>query len=212
MVLNENSLEEYKKVALKVQERVQKELPIICGLLDAIDSSDGNIQLLPQLIHTIAVVSSSKSHLFLDGVYNVYNDLIQQGKPYCIEHDPWKSVKKTFSVVSKLYIQEKDEFLRQLNHHMSILEERKLKETDLDINKEIEKEKEYFQHVECDISSAVKSFIFLMIIGYIPSEQQISTLRKMVDLSKDILTSEKKKHENSLNTCKQILGEHQGVQ
>lgn len=203
----ENTLEEYKKVALKVRDRVQKELPIISCLLDAIGSSEGSIQLLPQLVHSIAVIAPAKSHLFLDGVYDIYDEMIQVGKPHSIEHDPWKSIKKTHSVVSKLYTQEKDEFLRQLNHHKSILETRKLEEKDLDINEELEREKDYFQHVECDISSAIKSFIFLMIVGYEPTEKQMSAMRKMVALSKDILTNEKARHENSLKTCNQILGE-----
>jgi hypothetical protein len=212
MVANEQTLEEYKKVALKVRERVQKELPIISGLLDAIESSEENIQILPQLVHTIAVISSNKSYVFLDGVYEIYEEFIQKGKPYSIEHDLWKSIKKTHSVVSKLYTQEKEEFLRQLNHHKSVLESRKLEDADFDISAELEREKEYFQHVECDISSAIKSFIFLMIIGYEPSEKQISAMRTMMSQARTILAEQKTKHKNSLETCKQIIGDGEGVQ
>jgi hypothetical protein len=46
-----------------------------------------------------------------------------------------------------------------------------------------------------------------MIVGYEPTEKQMSAMREMVALSKDILTNEKARHENSLKTCNQILGE-----
>lgn len=236
METNENMLAEYKKVALKVRERVQKELPIINGLLDAIDSSEDNIQILPQLVHTIAVIAPTKSYVFLDGVYDIYEDLINKGKVDTISHDLWKAVKKTHSVVSRLYTQEKEEFLRQLNHHRVIFEQRKLEELgivyknakgqvrkkrnwekelknhELEITSLLEQEKEYFQHVECDISSSIKSFIFLLIIGYQPTDKQMATMRNMMSLSKRLLAEQKTKHENSLETCKQILGVGEGVQ
>ena len=212
MVVNENTLEEYKKVALKVRERVQKELPILKGLLEAIESSEGNIQLLPQLVHTIAVVAPTKSYVFLDGVNDIYDAFIQDGKPYSINHDLWKSIKKTHSVVNKLYTQEKDEFLRQVEFHKVRLEQRILEGEELDVSAELEREIEYFQHVECDISSAIKSFIFVMIVGYQPTDSQINAMRKMMEQAKDILSTELARHENSLNTCNQILGDGEGVQ
>jgi N utilization substance protein B len=71
------TLEDYKAVAIKTKARVEKELPILKDVLGAIKSSKENIQLLPQVIHTVAVTSPTKSYVFLEDVHTIYNAFIE---------------------------------------------------------------------------------------------------------------------------------------
>jgi DNA polymerase III psi subunit len=199
------SLEDYKKVAIKVKTRVENELPILEDVLGAINSSKENIQLLPQVVHTVAVTSHAKSYLFLEDAYTIYNAFIKQGKVDTINHDLWKSIKKTHSVIEKLYKQECDEYARQMEYFTLEVQKRKVENPDIDEVKELEIEVQHFSHVECDISSALKSVIFILIVGYIPTEEQVNAMRNMLKKAKTIITEQIAIHKRSLKTCEDIL-------
>ena len=209
---NKTNQDDYILCAKKVQERVEKELPILRGLLEAIDSSGKNIQLLPQVVHTLAVICPTKAHVFLRGADAIYQELIGNEKPDIINHNLWKALKKTASIVHNLHTQESTEFSRQeescaakLRSQKKSEGRRKSKKLEEEIVLEVKLESEYFQHVECDISSAIKSFIFIMIIGYEPSEQQMATMREMLDIAREMFIDAIKQKENALNTTKQII-------
>lgn len=199
------SLEDYKAVAIKVKSRVAKELPILKDVLDAINSSKENIQLLPQVVHTVAVVSHAKSYLFLEDAYIIYNSFIKQGKVDAINHNLWKSIKKTHSVIERLYKQECEEYIRQKEYYTLEVQKRKAKDPSIDEVKEYEIEEQHFSHVECDISSALKSVIFILIVGYIPTKEQLDAMRNMLKTAKDIIAEQIKIHERSLKSCEDIL-------
>ena len=194
-----------KEVAEKLSKRIRKELPVLKGLLEAMVSSDMDIQILAQAVHTLAVAYPEKSYVFLKGVDSIYKELVSRDKPDIINHDLWKALKKSAEVVCKLHTQEKREYTRQLNAYKSHFT--KLKEDDPTINVDecIAFEEPYFRHVECDISSAIKSFIFAMIIGYEPTESQIATLRSMMEQAKVLFEEAIEKKEQALETTKQIL-------
>lgn len=201
------SAEDYKAVAIKVQERVQRELPILKGVLEAIETG-GGIQVLPQTIHAIAVVFHGQSYRLLKGAFDIYEELISRGKPDgidAINHDLWKSVKKSHSVISKMYKQEVHEYERQLIMYRDEIIKRKAEDDSIDVDAVLEAEKAYFQHVECDISSAIKSFVFLMIVGYEPSEKQMQAVTEMLSICKDILRDGIAQHERTIETTSHIL-------
>lgn len=204
------TLEDYKAVAIKTKERVEKELPILKDVLDAIKSSKENIQLLPQVIHTVAVTSPTKSYVFLEDVHTIYNAFIEQGKVDSINHNLWKSIKKTHSVVEKLYKQETEEFERQLSFFKQEITKRVLENPELDGEKELEEEIKHFSHVECDISSAIKSFIFILIVGYSPLDEQMTAMRTMLKKAKEIIKEQITIHERTLKTCTEILDVNAG--
>jgi hypothetical protein len=199
--------DEYKAVAIKVQERVQKELPIIKSVLEALDDGAG-IQVLPQAIHTIAVVCHSKSYKLLKGAFDIYDDMVERGKPSgidAINHELWKSIKKSHSVISKLYNQETHEFDRQTIMYREEIKKMKAENPSIDEDAILEQEEAYFQHVECDISSAIKSDIFMLIVGYEPSEKQVQAMEDMLAICKDILREGIVQHERTLATTTHIL-------
>jgi hypothetical protein len=201
------STDDYKAVAIKVQERVQKELPIMQEVLDALEKGAG-IQLLPQAIHTIAVVCHNKSYKLLNGAFDIYSDMIERGKPDGIEainHDLWKSIKKSHSVITKLYNQETYEFERQTLMYREEIKKMKAEDPSIDEGAMLEQEKAYFQHVECDISSAIKSYIFMLIVGYEPSDKQTQAMENMLAICKDILREGIAQHERTLETTTHIL-------
>lgn len=199
--------EEYKAVAIKVQERVQKELPIIKGLLESLEDGAG-IQVLPQAIHAIAVVCHSKSYKLLKGAFDIYDDMVERGKPSgidAINHELWKSIKKSHSVISKLYDQETNEFERQTIMYREEIKKMQADDPSIDVDAMLEQEKAYFQHVECDISSAIKSYVFMLIVGYEPSDKQIQAMEDMLEICKDILSEGVAQHERTLKTTTHIL-------
>ena len=201
------SAEDYKAVAIKVQERVQRELPILKGVLEAIETG-GGIHVLPQAIHSIAVVFHGQSYRLLKGAFDIYEELISIGKQDgidAIDHDLWKSVKKSHSVISKMYKQEVHEYERQLIMYRDEIIKRKAEDDSIDVDTVLEAEKAYFQHVECDISSAIKSFVFLMIVGHEPSEKQMQAVTEMLSICKDILRDGIAQHERTLETTSHIL-------
>ena len=202
---NEFVAKDIREVAEKANERIKKELPVLEGLLDAMESSGMNIQLLSQVVHTIAVISPEQSYVFLDGVNAIYQELINQGKPDTINHDLWKSLKKSASVAKKLYDQETSEYQRQLTHFKSHYTKLAKDDPSINVEESIAFEEPYFQHVVCDISSAIKSFIFVMIMGYEPSEAQVQTLRNMMEKAKEIFVDTIEKKKQSINTTDYIL-------
>ena len=199
------SLEDYKAVAIKVKTRVEKELPILEDVLGAIKSSKESIQLLPQAVHTVAVTSHAKSYLFLEDAHIIYDAFIKQGKVDTINHDLWKSIKKTHSVMEKLYKQECEEYIRQKEYYTLEVQKRKAKDPSIDEVKALEIEEQHFSHVECDISSAIKSVIFILIVGYIPTTEQVDAMRHMLKTAKGILAEQIAIHKRSLKTCEDIL-------
>lgn len=192
-------------VAKKTNQRIEKELPILEGLLEAIESSGLNIQLLPQAVHTLAVICPQEAYVFLEGVDSIYQELISNGKPDIIPHDLWKSLKKSASVAHKLHEQEVTEYQRQINSCRSHYAELAKDDATINVEEAVELEKPYFSHVECDISSAIKSFIFVMIMGYEPNEMQIQTLRKMMVIAKDMFYNAIERQKAALETIEHIL-------
>ncbi len=210
--------DDYKSVAKKVQERVKKELPIVQGLLDAFIEGSG-MHVLPQAVHTIAVVYHNKSYKLLKYASALYDDLIHRGRPSYIESfndELWASLKKSRSVIGKLHQQEINAYESQLitcrseviarQKELRIEAKKRGEKCKLpSVNNVIEQEKAYFQHVECDISSAIKSYIFLLILGYEPSEVQIIALDNMMNTCKEILRDGVAQHERTLVTTKKML-------
>lgn len=197
--------QDYKEVAQKVRDRVEKELPFLNGMLDAIKSSNNSFQVLPQVIHTIAVVSPPHTHLLLEDIYTLYADIINQGKTENLNHDLWKSIKRTFSVVKKLHTQEQEEYIRQVAFYKQRIQERKLEDESIDVDAMLEEETKFFQHVECDLSSAIQSYIFMLIIGHTPSRKQVEVMQSMLMKSKSIIEELIEKSEKTLATTSSIL-------
>lgn len=213
--------DEYRKVARKVKERILNELPVLEDVSCAIKQDEKSLQLLPLAIHNIAVILPNKVHKFLVPMRDVYTIMANNGKPDTISHDAWKSVKSTRDLLTRLAYQEESECKRQRAATLSArkrLEKQYYKAKDeAEINGEefnevlppfdIEREEEFFMHVECDISSSAKSFIFWLICGYEPAEEQIEILQGALKMASELLTTAIEKKKVALETCNDLLGE-----
>lgn len=198
--------DELKKTAQKVHDNAVRDLPILLNTQEAINSDPNNIYLLPQTIHNIAIALPQHSYKFLADLNKLYATAIEDGKPTQLSHNVWKSIKSSAAIIKRMLKLETEEDKKQVEiakyKHNKLIEE--VGEEKAGTFNE-EKEREYFQHVECDISSPVKSFIFIQTTGIFTDEKYFNILRSMLDTAKTLIAKAVERMNTAIDNTNKVL-------
>lgn len=192
-------------VAKQLNTRLQNELPILEDMLCAINETEDDIQLLPNIIHNVSVIDNANAYRFLEDSFELYNDLVSMERPSIINHDLWKALKKHHSVLRDLYNQETDEYKRQMSHYTQIVRKEIENDASLNFDTLMEEKKMEFVHVECDISSSINSFILLLIMGYEPTDTQIAHLKRLLSIAKELIEESINNKRTALTNIKTLV-------
>lgn len=197
--------DELRKSAQKVKENAERYLPALLNTQEALKNAP-NIYLLPQTIHTIAIALPQQCYKFLAELNALYSQIINDGKPAQLNHDTWKSVKTTAGVVNKMYKQETEEDAKQVEFVKCRYNELVKKEGAENVRPlDIDKEREFFRHVECDLSSAVKSFIFLQTTGLFLDSKYNEHLANMLPIATELIDTAITRQQTAIENANKIL-------
>lgn len=190
-----NNNDDYKNTVLKVQQQLQKELPVLQQNLNSLQATD-NFSILPSIIHNICITSERQAYKFLKPAIELY--LSAQAVNETIA----EIIVNTSNTLKEL--QQKEDALQQEQYTQTKQEADFAYKNNQPYN--INYEINNFNHLEADMASFYRKLIMLIISQQVIMNKKIDICFKHVKkMCIDILTSLIQQKQCTLNNTNKII-------